>query len=422
MEQEPMSASSTTNIFTLVRSTILRRVFGFYEPKLIGVLLGWFAAHPRYFFGAIRLARGIKQSKEAREKASSDGLMAPPFLVLSITRTCNLRCVGCFAAATGTTFNNPQIERKNLVPHLSGDQWRRIIKEASDLGVFGFIVAGGEPFLFPGLVELCKEFEDRFFIILTNGTALTASTYERLKHSTNIVVVVSIEGGKDLTDARRGQGVYSQAIETLERLSAIGVPTGISVSVTHVNCEYWMEQKRLDRLIDQGVHFGLFVEYISDTTHSDVNLSSILRPPDTTISNDQSLLLTHEDRIRFRKRILQYRQTKPLFIIHSPADEEHFGGCVSAGRAFAHITPTGDLTPCPVSNIATHNLVTSSLEDGLRSSLFEEIRKNDHLLEIEDVPCALFAHPKEVEDLVKNVGAYRTDHEYQSSKMKECST
>jgi hypothetical protein len=65
--------------------------------------------------------------------------------------------------------------------------------------------------MFPGLVELCKEFEDRFFIILTNGTALTASTYERLKHSTNIVVVVSIEGGKDLTDARRGQGVYSQA-------------------------------------------------------------------------------------------------------------------------------------------------------------------------------------------------------------------
>ena len=77
------------------------------------------------------------------------------------------------------------------------------------------------------------------------------------------------------------------------------------------------------------------------------------------------------------------------------------------------------LTPCPVSNIATHNLVTSSLEDGLRSSLFEEIRNNDHLLEIEGVPCALFAHPKEVEDLVKNVGAYRTNHEYQSSKMKE---
>jgi len=37
------------------------------------------------------------------------------------------------------------------------------------------------------------------------------------------------------------------------------------------------------------------------------------------------------------------------------------------------------------------------------------IRENEHLLETEGTPCALFAHPKEVDALAKAVGAYRTD-------------
>ncbi|UCH87983.1 MAG: hypothetical protein JSV49_06855, partial [Thermoplasmata archaeon] len=127
-----------------------------------------------------------------------------------------------------------------------------------------------------------------------------------------------------------------------------------------------------------------------------------------SIKNDHELMLTAEERAEFRAKILSYRKAKPIYIVHSPGDEEFFGGCVSAGRGFAHITPSGDLTPCPVSNIATHNLTKSSLTEGLASLLFSEICANEHLLENGDTPCALFAHPKEVDELAKAVGAYRT--------------
>ena len=132
---------------------------------------------------------------------------------------------------------------------------------------------------------------------------------------------------------------------------------------------------------------------------------------DNTLSesiNDHALLLRPEEREEFRSQVLAFRSTKPVFIIHSPGDEEYFGGCVSAGRGFVHVTPAGDLTPCPVSNIATHNLVNSTLREGLASPLFKEICKNEHLLET-GVPCALFAHPEEVSALARLVGAYRTD-------------
>ena len=90
---------------------------------------------------------------------------------------------------------------------------------------------------------------------------------------------------------------------------------------------------------------------------------------------------------------------KKIYIVHSPGDEEYFGGCVSAGRGFAHITPSGDITPCPISNIATHNLTTSTFISAMKSELFLKIREDEHLLETEGFPCALFAHPKEVNEI-----------------------
>ena len=66
-------------------------------------------------------------------------------------------------------------------------------------------------------------------------------------------------------------------------------------------------------------------------------------------------------------------------------------------------------TPCPVSNIATHNLTNSSLREGLASPLFKEICNNEHLLATEGMPCALFAHPDEVSNLAQLVGAYKTN-------------
>jgi MoaA/NifB/PqqE/SkfB family radical SAM enzyme len=154
-----------------------------------------------------------------------------------------------------------------------------------------------------------------------------------------------------------------------------------------------MDSKNLDDFISIGIRIGVFTEIIP-VDKRDTNLYT----------------LTSEEQAAFRSQILTYRTTKPIYLIHSPGDEEYFGGCVSAGRGFAHITPTGDLTPCPVLNIATHNLKASSLKEGLASPLFVAIRKNENLLETNGVPCALFAHPKEVGAIANTVGAYQTNN------------
>ena len=376
---------------------ILKNTMNKYDPKIASVFLPWAVSHPRYIRSFFRLKRVNEKAKKLRLKEKENGIMVPPFLILSITSNCNLKCSGCFADAAGTTCYGTSKSKKN--DSLNMDQWRKIIKEASELGVFGFIIAGGEPFLVPGLLDLCKEFKNRFFIILTNGTIINDEDYKKLKRYGNIAVIVSIEGGAEQTDNRRGRGVYEKVMNTSKQLDKIGVLNGISVTITKLNYIYWMNPENIDHLILQGIRIGVFIEYIPNT----------FMPKNVNEQSDHSLILNPEEREIFREKILHYRDTKQIYIIHSPGDEEFFGGCVSAGRGFAHVTPMGDLTPCPVSNIATHNLITSSFRDGLASPLFQKIRENEHLLETEGLPCALFAHPKEVDELAKSVGAYRTN-------------
>ena len=376
----------------------------FFGPAFFRLSLPWAIRHPRYLLSARYLYRAFNEAKERRQKLELDGLKVPPTLILSLTQQCNLSCSGCFAAASGITCQKtPKHGRKK--PQLDWRGWKSIISEASELGVFCFFLAGGEPFLFPKLLDICGEFKDRCFIVFTNGTTLTENDFERLRHLCNTVIIVSIEGGKAATNLRRGEGIYQKASHTLKRLTELGTPNGISATITRLNYKYWMKTEHIDRLIAQGIRAAVFIEYIPVMSALDSRSDG----KGWTVKNDQELMLTEEERAKFRAQILRYRQTKPIYIVHSPGDEDYFGGCVSAGRGFAHVTPSGDLTPCPVSNVATHNLGRATLREGFASPLFSKIRESEHLLENEGMPCSLFAHPKEVKELAESVGAYTTD-------------
>ncbi len=361
----------------------LKKILETVDPNLLRVFLPWALRHPSSLNHYMKLVKPFLDTLNLKREFKTKDILVPPFMILSITRNCNLKCAGCYAAAVGTLRNDNIKNQLNII------QWKKIIKEANELGVFGYILAGGEPFLYPNLLDLCREFYDRLFIIITNGTSIKDEHFKILKKLRNTVVMVSLEGEKEVTNERRGAGVYEKALNTLKKLNKAGVLNGISVTITQFNYKQWMNPEFIDNLIEQGIRIAFFIEYISSSPRDDV-----------------SLMLTSNQRAFFREKMLDYRASKKIYLIHSPGDEELFGGCVSAGKGFAHITPSGDLTPCPVSNVATHNLKTDSLKDGFAGDLFKLIRENEYLLENEGTPCALFAHQKEIKELAGKVGAY----------------
>lgn len=364
---------------------LTRRIKGV-DPQLTRVLVPWVLQHRRYLPGFLRLARTVAQSSRVRARSLARGVRVPPFLVLSVTSKCNLRCAGCYAGAVGTVTNAP------VQAGLALTEWRAVVDEAVRLGVMAFMIAGGEPFLLPGISELFRDHPDRLFLVFTNGTALRPSDYEILKRCTNTVVVVSLEGDRELTDLRRGAGVYKKAMASLDQLREAGILTGIAVTIGSANVEYWSQPENIDALIAHSGPLAMFIEQIP------------------TSGCENGAVLTNEQRVRFRQVVVEYRDrmTGGAYIIHSPGDEETLGGCVSAGRGFVHVNPSGDVTACPVSALATHNVRKSNLEEALASPLFAMIRENGHLLETEGHPCGLSAHAGELEEMARGLGAYRT--------------
>ncbi len=356
------------------------------DPQLTRVLVPWVMRHRRYLPGFLRLARTVAQSSRVRARWLARGVRVPPFLVLSVTSKCNLRCAGCYAGAVGTVTSAP------AQPGLGLKEWRGVVDEAVRLGVMAFMIAGGEPFLLPGIAKLFRDHPDRLFLVFTNGTALRAGDYEILSRSTNTVVVVSLEGDRNLTDLRRGSGVFEKAMGSLDRLRDAGILTGIAVTISSANVAYWSQPENIDALIAHSGPLAMFIEQIP------------------TAGCENGAALTGEQRARFRQVVVEYRDrmTGGAYIIHSPGDEESLGGCVSAGRGFVHVNPSGDVTACPVSALATHNVKKSSLGEALASPLFAMIRENGHLLETEGHPCGLSAHAQELEKMAEGLGAYRT--------------
>ncbi len=372
----------------------IRNAMDMVNPKIAKVYIPWLMKHPRYLRRALPMLKQFHQCEQIRQNHLKQGVMVPPILILSITSRCNLNCAGCFAAVVGTKVSSSDLDSR--LP-LDFDQWKGILTDTSEMGVYTYLIAGGEPLLFPRLIELCQLFPNQLFVIFSNGTLLTPPMLDRLAKSTNIVVVVSIEGNRLQTDDRRGVGVYERVSGGIGLLKKRGIPCGISVTLTRSNASFWMEDSSVDQIIEMGAQMGVFIEYIP-----------VSSPLTQSMGIQKQEILHPDERIAFRKKLLEYRASKPMFFIHSPGDEEAFGGCVSAARGFAHITPYGDVTPCPVSNVATHNLTTASFQQALQSPLFTMIRENESLLENTDGPCALFAHQEELDRLVDQIGAYRT--------------
>lgn len=134
-----------------------------------------------------------------------------PFLVLiSPTYECNLECKGCYSALYGNRY------------HYTEEEMFHIIQQFYDLGVRFFTFTGGEPFVYKPLMKIFEHFSDCYFMVFTNGTLLTESRVEKLAKLGNVAITISIEGFEEMTDWRRGEGVYKKIVAAYERLRRFG--------------------------------------------------------------------------------------------------------------------------------------------------------------------------------------------------------
>jgi MoaA/NifB/PqqE/SkfB family radical SAM enzyme len=330
----------------------------------------------------LKFAAASKKASKKRASLEVQGEHIPPFLIASITSGCNLHCAGCYSRCNNATTDIKPVDQ------LSGAEWKKIFDEASDLGVSFILLAGGEPLLRWDVMQEAAKKPEILFPIFTNGTFINKNYLKLFDEHRNLIPVISIEGNKDKTDSRRGEGVYDKLIEAMDSLSSRDLIFGASITVTSENFNEVTSDEFLSDLSSRGCKLVIYVEYVPVTDEStDLALSDEQR--DHLIQEIGKIRSAHEE----------------IVIVSFPGDEKSSGGCIAAGRGFFHVNSHGGAEPCPFSPYSDINVRDTSLRDAMHSKLFGLLKDNDILADDHKGGCVLFEKRELVEEQLSKINA-----------------
>jgi len=250
-----------------------------------------------FLFFLWRFLLGQKSRSRIRKVRDLRGLAAPAVLIASVTDRCNLKCSNCYSRTAKAHHAKK--------PDFTDSDWRRVFKEAQTLGVSLVLVAGGEPLMRPGLLDLLAGFPGILFPLFTNGLLLDDSKIDRLKRSPNIFPVISVEGEELETDDRRGERVFRGVLSAMDRLKKKKIPFGTSITVTSKNFDTVVSPDFVKSMIGRGCGFFAFVEFTP------------VKP------GTEKLILKKSQKIELGKFIEGYRKLRKALFVNFPGTRRY---------------------------------------------------------------------------------------------------
>ena len=320
------------------------------------------------------------RSVQKFKKRLKQGQVFPPFLYVSILNSCNLRCTGCWVDVAA-----PQ-------KRISLDEWNRLVNNAKKHGNRFFGILGGEPFLHPELIPMLEAHPDCYFQVFTNGHPITDEVAAELRRVGNATPLISVEGSQVVSDERRGRkGVLDSTLAGIEACVNARLITGVASSICQTNYDDLVNEAWVDRLIELGVHYTWFHTYRAVG-------------PDAA----PELALTPEQVRHVRRFAVEMRNQKPIGFVDAYWDDKGQALCPAATGISHHISPWGDIEPCPIvqfANETIHDNDGDLFETMTSSALLSDFRRT-----AADATrgCIVLERPDLLQEVVERNGARDT--------------
>ena len=326
---------------------------------------------------------GTKVMHEAREKYQCN---VPWLILMDPTSACNLKCTGCWAAEYGHLLN------------LSFEDMDRVITQGKELGIYLYMLTGGEPLVRKkDIIRLCEKHNDCEFHAFTNGTLVDEEFCNEMERVGNLTLSISLEGFEDTNDFRRGNGVFDKVIAAMDLLHENGLIFGNSVCYTSKNMDAVTSDEFFDLLIEHGSRFAWYFHLMP------VGMKA---SPELMPTKEQREYIYH--RIR---EVRGFEGGKEIFVMDFQNDGEYVGGCIAGGRNYCHINPKGDVEPCVFIHYSGANIREKSLLECLKQPLFMAYRDGQPFNENMLRPCPMLENPELLQKMVHESGAHSTDVE-----------
>ncbi len=307
----------------------------------------------------------------------------PWAILFDPTAACNLRCTGCWAAEYGKGIS------------LDYSVMQKIIRQGKELGIYMYILSGGEPTMRKDeIIRLAEENDDCMFLAFTNATLIDEAFACEVERVGNFAFAISVEGNEEETDMRRGKGTYRKVMKAMDILQKHGIIFGFSTCYHSKNAESVGSEGYIDLMVQKGCKFGWYFTYIP------IGKDAV---PELMAGPEQREYMYHQ--------IRKFRTVKPCFLMDFWNDGEYVKGCIAGGRNYLHINSNGDVEPCAFIHYSNVNIKDVDLIDALRSPIFMEYRKNQPFNENHLRPCPMLDNPEKIREMVNNAKAHSTQME-----------
>ncbi|MGD9331034.1 MAG: radical SAM protein [Desulfobacterales bacterium] len=279
--------------------------------------------------------------RDIEETAKRGGLLS---MEIEFSRRCNYRCPYCYVP-----------RQPDLADELSRAEIRNVIVQAEALGARKIIILGGEPTIYPHIVEMIAFIRGRGLVVemFTNGSGISAS-FARTLAAQSVRVVLKMNSFDETTQDRLTgvKGSYRQIHQALRHLQQVGYPSedlflAVSTVISRDNHDEIVPMWRWLR--DQGIapYFEIITPQANAVDHPELYLS----PLDLERLFEEIARL---DRERYGHR---WEPQPPLV-----------GTKCLRHRFSCLVTARGDVLPCVGVTLSVGNIRETPLADILQNS------------------------------------------------------
>lgn len=311
----------------------------------------------------------------ARAYEERTGIKAPKIVAWEITRSCNLACAHCRAAAHCAPYPG----------ELSLDECKAVMDDIASITDPILILTGGEPLMRPDIWEIIDyAFEKGLHpVIGTNGTMIDRETARKIAAHGIPKVSVSLDFPTPQgQDAFRGaDGAFAQTMRGIANLREQGVKVQVNSTITKAN-----------RTMVEDLH-----TLAEDAGASDFH--PFLLVPTGRGEDLVDVELSPQEYEEVLTWAYQRQKTSPLGfkptdapqyfrILHQQAAAEgvkltgplaHSRGCLG-GISFAFISHVGDVQPCGYFDMQLGNVRRQPFSEiWTESPVFDDLRHYDRL-------------------------------------------
>ncbi len=283
----------------------------------------------------------------------------PPLAMLAeLTHRCPLQCPYC---------SNPvELERAGL--ELDTKTWRRVIREAADLGVLQIHFSGGEPTVRKDLEELLEAARDAglYSNLITAAVLLTEERLAALKAAGLDHVQISFQdseaAGADRVSGYKGG--HEKKIRAARWVRAADMPLTLNMVVHRQNLDRLEEMVALAEELDAHRIEIAHVQYYGWGYEN----RAALLPTRQQLERSVEVVEAARERLKGRMAI---DFVVPDYYARRP--KACMGGW---GRRFLNVSPSGKVLPCHAAET-----ITTLTFDSVRDKSLEEIWQSSEAFE-----------------------------------------